>query len=64
MPPHARGWLVEQVGCLVGFAVTSLSRDPDASPTTAEVSALYLAPEFVGQGIGRALFAHAVEDLR
>lgn len=26
--------------------------------------ALYLAPESVGQGIGRALFAHAVEDLR
>jgi GNAT superfamily N-acetyltransferase len=64
MPPDTRGWLIEQAGRLAGYAVTCLSRDPDASPTTAEVMALYLAPEAVGQGIGRALFAYAVEDLR
>src|SRR5690348_13888256 len=64
MPDHARSWLIEQEVRLVGFAVTNRSGDDDASATTAEVSALYLAPEAVGRGSGRVLFAHAVEDFR
>lgn len=64
LPPHQRWWVAEQARHVVGFAMTGLSRDPDASEETAEVYALYLAPEAVGQGIGRALFAQAVADLR
>lgn len=64
MPAHTRTWLIEQAGSLAGFALTAPSRDSDASPATAEVQAIYLAPEAIGKGIGRTLFAHAVEDLR
>lgn len=31
---------------------------------TGEVSLIYLSPDEVGKGVGRALFAYAVEDLR
>ncbi|MGO8949247.1 MAG: N-acetyltransferase family protein [Ktedonobacterales bacterium] len=64
VPPEYRWWVAEQTGQLVGFAVTRPSEDGDAIPLTAEVLALYLEPEAVGQGIGRALFAHAVTDFR
>jgi ribosomal protein S18 acetylase RimI-like enzyme len=53
-----------QNGRIVGFKITGVSRDPDATPDTAEVRALYLAPEVAGQGIGRTLFAQAVADLQ
>jgi GNAT superfamily N-acetyltransferase len=64
LPSHMRWWLAEQAERLSGFAVTGLSGDPDADSETAEVRAIYLAPEAVGQGIGRALFEHVVADLR
>lgn len=62
--PEERFWLAERGGVVVGLAMTSASRDPDAVPGTGEVGAIYLAPEAAGQGIGRALFTHAVDDLR
>lgn len=62
--PYQRWWLAELAGQVVGFAITDRSRDSDAQAGTAEVYAIYLAPEAVGQGVGRALFAHAVADLR
>jgi GNAT superfamily N-acetyltransferase len=64
MSPESRWWLAERAGRLVGFAATGPSRDDDAVPTTGEVRAIYLAEKAAGQGIGRALFAHAVDDLR
>lgn len=64
LPPETRWWVSEQAGKIVGFAITGLSRDQDVPPGTAEVYAIYLAQEAAGQGIGRALFAHAVADLR
>jgi ribosomal protein S18 acetylase RimI-like enzyme len=48
---------------VVGFALTNRSRDDDAAPGTGEVSALYVDPDSVGQGVGRLLLAHAVRDL-
>jgi ribosomal protein S18 acetylase RimI-like enzyme len=48
----------------VGFADTGPSRDADAAPDTAELSTLYLDPQVVGTGVGRALLRHAMEDLR
>lgn len=61
-PPDARVWVIEQDGRVAGCTNTNRGRDADAG--TAEVLSLYLFPEAVGQGIGRALFAYAVEDLR
>lgn len=49
---------------IVGMAVTAPSRDPDATPTTGELQAIYLAPEAIGRGIGRVLHDQALDDLR
>jgi ribosomal protein S18 acetylase RimI-like enzyme len=64
LPPDHRWWIAEQAGQMVGFAVTEPSRDADALPSTGELSLIYLEQDAAGKGIGRALFAHAVEDLR
>jgi GNAT superfamily N-acetyltransferase len=62
--PDERFWLAEVHERVVGLAATAASADDDALPGTGEVRAIYLAPEVAGQGVGRALFAHAVDDLR
>jgi GNAT superfamily N-acetyltransferase len=62
--PSDRIWVAEHGAAVVGLASTGLSRDEDAAATTAEVYAVYLEPEVVGTGMGRRLFAHAVDDLR
>jgi ribosomal protein S18 acetylase RimI-like enzyme len=60
-----RTWVVEKAGVVRGFAATGAIRDaPDDLATAGEVLAIYLAPEARGQGLGRAIFRHAVEDLR
>jgi ribosomal protein S18 acetylase RimI-like enzyme len=64
VPPENRWWVAEQSGNQVGFAVTGPSGDDDAAPLTAEVFALYLDPDAVGKGTGRALLCHAVTDFR
>lgn len=64
LPPETRWWIVEKDNALAGFAMTGPSRDLDAADGTAEIYAIYLAQEVVSKGIGRALFTHAVEDLR
>ncbi len=64
LPPEHRWWVAEQAGQIVGFAITEPSHDDDAPPLTGEVALIYLLPEAAGKGIGRALFAQAVADLR
>ena len=64
LPPDNRWWVVEQTGRIVGFALTGTSNDPDATPQTALVFALYLDRQVVGTGIGHALFTHVVNDFR
>jgi GNAT superfamily N-acetyltransferase len=59
-----RIWVIERDLEVIGFCSTGPSGEPDAEASTAEVFALYLRPDSVGTGAGRALFAHAVEDLR
>jgi GNAT superfamily N-acetyltransferase len=64
-PMHEwRTWVAEDEVGLAGFAVTGPSQDADADPKTGEVYAIYLEPDHVGTGVGRELFAHAVDDLR
>lgn len=65
--PEARTWVAvdDDDGALLGFASTGPTRDADLDPrSTAEVYALYVAPERIGQGAGRALLEHAVTDVR
>jgi GNAT superfamily N-acetyltransferase len=62
--PDHRYWLAELNGVVVGLASTFPSADDDAEPGTGQVGALYLVPEAAGIGVGRALFARAVDDLR
>lgn len=59
-----RLWVAEDDGAPIGFAVTGPSEDADADERTGELYAIYLEPDRVGTGAGRALFGHAVEDLR
>ena len=64
-------WVVESDvdtgghAAVVGFAITGPARDEAAPPPkgAGEVFAIYMTPEYIGQGLGRVLFAHAVEDL-
>jgi ribosomal protein S18 acetylase RimI-like enzyme len=63
-PAEYRMWLAESVERPIGFAVTGKSQDADAEDRTAEFFAIYLEPEQLGTGVGRALFEHAVDDLR
>lgn len=62
--PEERTWVADRSGEVVGFAHTCPSRDADAAPGTAEVGLIYLDVSVVGTGVGRLLFAHAVDDLR
>ena len=63
--PTARTWVVEAAARVQGFAATGAIRDqPDGLAGAGEVFAIYLAPEARGRGFGRALFTHAVDDLR
>ena len=49
---------------IVGFSALGSSRDPDANPSTAEVSAIYVHPEKWGKGIGRALLSASLGEVR
>lgn len=61
---EGRTWVAEQERRIAGFATTGPSRDLDAPPGTGEIGAIYLRREAASQGIGRELFAHAIQDLR
>jgi ribosomal protein S18 acetylase RimI-like enzyme len=64
--PEERTFVVASFddGGVAGFVSTGPSRDEDEVPGVAEVYALYLSPAHFGLGLGRALFAAAIEDLR
>lgn len=49
---------------VVGFAHVCPSRDPLADEATGEVTAIYLRKSHWGRGIGRELFAEAINRLR
>jgi GNAT superfamily N-acetyltransferase len=49
---------------VVGMAIWAPSGEDDATRETADVQAIYLDPDAIGQGIGRRLFAAVVGDIR
>lgn len=64
--PSADGriWVVVEGDRVAGLAATRPATDPDLVPGTGELAAIYLAPEAWSRGLGSALFAAAVDDLR
>ncbi|MCT7351929.1 GNAT family N-acetyltransferase [Streptomyces sp. 15-116A] len=62
---HSDGLVVNLVaesgdGALVGWAAFGPYRDGEALTGDAELYALYLRPEYIGRGVGRALLTEAV----
>jgi L-amino acid N-acyltransferase YncA len=54
----------DREGKIVGFSALGPSRDADANPNTAEVSAIYVHPEQWEKGIGRALLSASLDHVR
>lgn len=67
-PPDSpsRAWLAEREGTVLGYLTTSPAKDEWLPPPhgAGEVTNLYLEPEAIGSGVGRALYEHGVADLR
>lgn len=64
-PPDSwRMWVADDDGTVVGFASTGPGQDVDADGKIAELFAIYVEPDRIGTGLGRALLAHSVDDLR
>ena len=59
-----RTWVAEVAGRIAGFASTYPSQDAETARDTAVLAAIYLDQEVAGRGIGRALLAYAMADLR
>lgn len=61
----SRAWVAERAGSVIGFATTAPGGDRWLPPPegAGELTNLYLDPDVIGQGVGRALYDHAVADL-
>lgn len=64
--PPARGRVLvgEWAGKVVGFAFLRPSGDDDANDEIGELDGLYVAPSEWGRGVGRALLAATLDQLR
>jgi GNAT superfamily N-acetyltransferase len=51
-------------GELAGFTGCGISRDPDAAPEVGEIWSFFVAADRWRAGVGRALMAAALDDLR
>lgn len=60
----AAAWVAQESEAIVGWISAAASRDPDAHAHTAEIWAVYVAPECWGRGIGRSLCETAERYLR
>ncbi len=58
-----RLWVAEVEETVVGYA-TSSPFHPKAAYATSVETSIYLAPDFVGQGIGRSLYQQLFESLQ
>lgn len=57
-------WVLERDGTIAGWTTVGPSRDADAAPGEGELWSIYVEPDRIGTGDGRALHAHAVARLR
>lgn len=58
-------WVTEDKGRIAGFLAACPSRDPDLpAPGVAEIAALYVRPDYWGQGCGHALCQAAFAHMR
>ena len=55
--------VIEEPGRVSGIAIWGPSGDADATPTTAQVRAIYLDPDAIGRGLGRELFGAVVSEI-
>ena len=62
--PGVTDWVLEEDGEIRGWAATGPARDEDLGEETHELYAIYLDPDHVGQGYGRALIRHCIADAR
>jgi ribosomal protein S18 acetylase RimI-like enzyme len=56
--------LVADDGAFAGFTACGTSRDPDAGPEVGEIWSFFVAEDRWRRGVGRALMAAALEELR
>lgn len=49
---------------IVGWCVVGKSRDDDADAKTGELHGIYVAPEYMGRGVGTALMETAIDVLK
>jgi GNAT superfamily N-acetyltransferase len=65
-PTPADGWAFVAVDAdrVVGVVGVERSRDDDATRSSGEVAMLYVAPDHVGRGLGRALHDRGLAALR
>lgn len=61
--PSNASWVIEDDDSISGFAMTGPTRDADLDATSHELYAIYVLPERIGSGLGRALMDHVVADL-
>lgn len=61
-----RAWVAERDGTLLGYATTGPGESEWLEPPAGagELTNLYIDPDAIGTGVGRALYQHAVDDLR
>jgi L-amino acid N-acyltransferase YncA len=59
-----QAWVAEEGGRVIGFVSFGATDDFALAPETGEIFALYVEQAVLGRGIGRALFARAVDELR
>jgi ribosomal protein S18 acetylase RimI-like enzyme len=65
MGPEQRWWVLDgDAASLVGWAATGPARDEDLGEEVHELYAIYLEADKVGQGHGRALMTHCLDDVR
>lgn len=57
---HAENLVAERDGEIVGWAALGPSRDDDRREGDGELRALYLRPEAIGTGVGKALMVRAL----
>jgi GNAT superfamily N-acetyltransferase len=57
-------WVAHDGDQMLGWISAAASRDPDASPSTGEIRAVYINPAHWRKGVGRLLCDHAEQYLQ